>query len=75
MNNPPNPSVATRETDRPPLCCQATSIPLGSATRENLRFTGCETFANGPTFDARLRTLSSWPDAWAATIFRGGAVR
>jgi hypothetical protein len=39
ISNPPNPSVATRETDRPPICCQATSIPFGSAARANLRFT------------------------------------
>src|SRR6266849_2214671 len=45
INNPPNPSVATRETKRPPLYCQATSMPLGSATRVNLRFAACETFA------------------------------
>ena len=37
--------VDTRDTERPPLCCQATSMPLGKATRANLRFTAWETFA------------------------------
>src|SRR6266436_1551746 len=39
INNPPNPNVTTRDTERPPLCCHATSMPLGSFTRRNLRFT------------------------------------
>ena len=47
INNPPNPSVETRDTERPPLCCQATSMPFGSATRANPRFTACETFGKG----------------------------
>src|SRR5258706_6606835 len=47
INNPPNPSVETRDTERPALYCQAISIPLGNATRVNLRFAACETFATG----------------------------
>src|SRR5260221_11706249 len=39
MNSPPRPSVPTRDTERPPVCCHATSMPLGSFTRGNLRFT------------------------------------
>ena len=47
INNPPNPSVETRDTERPALYCQAISMPLGNATRVNLRFAACETFATG----------------------------
>ena len=39
MNKPPRPKVETLDRERRPLCCQATSMPLGNATRVNLRFT------------------------------------
>jgi hypothetical protein len=47
INNPPNPSVDTRDTERPALYCQAISMPLGSATLVNLRFAAGELFGTG----------------------------
>ena len=47
INNPPNPSVETRDTERPALYCQAISMPLGNATRVNLRFAAGELFGTG----------------------------
>src|SRR6267378_6259579 len=74
INNPPNPSVETRDTERPALYCQAINMPLGSATRVNLRFAACETFATG-TLLPGLGCFLFWPGAAVETIDYAATLR
>src|SRR5229473_1923181 len=70
INSPPSPTVATRDTDRPPACCHATSMPFGSATRGYLRFTACDAWlidtCSRPCARVILNTTSSLRERTAA---------
>jgi hypothetical protein len=66
INNPPSPNVATRDTERPPLCCQAISMPLHSTTRGNLRFTLLVSWPKMSPLPA-LRRLAIFCGPWGMT--------
>src|ERR1700688_878755 len=56
INNPPSPSVTTRDIPRPSTHCHATNMPFGRATRTYLRFTSLAVGLMTTLFDYGGRT-------------------
>src|ERR1700688_4065945 len=56
INNPPSPSVTTRDIPRPSTHCHATNMPFGRATRTYLRFASLAVGLMTTLFDYGGRT-------------------